>query len=138
MTEDETRYAKGERVKRSKARHQANVQKLSGPTEEAWEQAMEKFQPPCAVAGVPSKWIDYDSDPMHREPYETDAPTKQEAQELCAECPIRAVEFGGNGLCLAYRRATGQSHGVWGGLRHEDGKWMDGRTRAAGTIGGQR
>lgn len=86
---------------------------------------MEELQPPCVKAGLPSRWTDWDSDPERREDYETDIPTLEEAKAMCAECPIRAVQYGGNGLCLDYANATGQSHGNWGGVRREDGKWLN-------------
>lgn len=127
MADDETRYAKHVRTEKQKARHEANVQKLASGPVEAWELALEEYKPPCVTAGLPSPWVDWDSDPEKREEYEGEAPSQRDAEKLCAECPIRAVQFGGNGVCLKYALATGQSHGVWGGLAREDGKWLHGK-----------
>lgn len=125
---DETRYAKTKRTEQSKARHAANVQKLSTPVVERWEQAMDEARRPCVKAGIPSKWTDWATDPELREDYEGEPPTQREAEEMCAECPLRDVLFGGDGLCSEYAMATGESHGVWGGKAREDGKWLHGKT----------
>lgn len=123
----ETRYARHVRTERQKARHNANVQKLAHGPVEAFEFAMDEIRPPCVEDGIPSKWTDWDSTVDDREDYEGEAPTRHVAEALCAECPLRAVQFGGSGICVDYALATGQSHGVWGGLAREGGKWLHGK-----------
>lgn len=124
MSDEETRYARTKRTNEAKAKHEDRIQKLARPIEEVFLQFVEQERPPCVKSTRPHPWSDYDSNPDHREDYETDAPTAEEAEALCADCPIRAIQFGGNGVCLAYARATKESHGVWGGLAREDDKWL--------------
>lgn len=133
MSEGETRYAKTERIKRDKAKHETRIQKFAIPIEEEFVAAVEKERPACVRSTRPHPWSDYDSNPERREDYETDAPTAEEAEALCAECPIRAVQFGGNGLCTKYALATKKSHGVWGGLAREDDKWLHKTSTAKAT-----
>lgn len=121
---DETRYRKTKIKEESKARHAGNVLKLSSPFVDAWEEALDDYQPPCRKAGLPSPWVDWHSDPEIREDYEGERPTLEQAAKLCEDCPIRAVHLGGNGICFDYANATGQSHGVWGGISREDGTWL--------------
>lgn len=116
---DETRYARQKRTEEQKARHAAIVDQLSRPIEERFDEWVDQNRPPCVKAGLPSAWTDWATNPEYREDYESDAPTKQGAEKLCKDCPIRAVDLGGNGLCLDYAKATGQSHGVWGGKVRE-------------------
>lgn len=121
MTEHETRYAKQKKLEQSKDRHAQIVERLSLPTVQQWELAMDEFVPQCRVAGLPSRWTDWSSDPDLREPEESDRiPTAEEAEAMCSGCPIT----GPDGLCRRYAKATGQSHGVWGGGRIEKGRWL--------------
>ncbi len=116
---DETRYERTKRVEREKARHQRNVRKLSKDVLADWEQAMEGPTTPCRKAGWPTRWADWDSVAEHREDYEGERPSVEEAWDMCAPCPLR-----NNGVCYNYALATNQSHGVWGGRVREDGKWV--------------
>lgn len=119
--ENETRYQKSTRVKREMARHTAIVSQFVKPIEEEFEIALQETHPPCHKAGLPSRWVDWSSDPELRESYEGDRlPSAAEAEVMCADCPIT----GEDGLCSRYAKATGQSHGVWGGLRVEKGRWL--------------
>lgn len=121
MENNETRYQKQKRIEASKGRHAQIVERLSLPIVNQWELKMEEFVPPCAKAGIPSRWTDWSSDEELREDYESDRlPTADEAKAMCADCPIA----GEGGLCIKYAKATGQSHGVWGGRRIEKGKWL--------------
>jgi WhiB family redox-sensing transcriptional regulator len=49
------------------------------------------------------------------------------AKQVCAECPLAAVEFGGNGRCLEVALLNNEQYGVFGGLAPVDRK----RLRAA-------
>lgn len=135
MTDEPTRYARSQETARQKARHETIVRKLSRSVVDAYAEAIEETRPACVTAGLPSRWTDWASDPEDREDYEGEPPTKAEAEELCKDCPLLEWKQDGN-VCLKYAKATGQFHGVWGGERRENGKWMDGKSRATGTIGG--
>lgn len=116
---DESRYQRTKRIEHEKARHARIVSTLTQPIEEEWDQAREKFRPKCKGDEIPTRWTDWDSDPDRREFYEGDRPSAEEANALCAGCPILADR-----LCERYAEQTGQAHGVWGGRRREDGKWV--------------
>lgn len=121
MENNETRYQRQKKLEASKDRHAQIVERLALPTVQQWELAMEEFRPQCAVEGIPSRWVDWSSDPELREPEESDRlPTADEAKALCEGCPITGPE----GLCRRYAKATGQAHGIWGGGRIEKGKWL--------------
>jgi hypothetical protein len=115
----ETRYQRQKRADAARQRHARIVGKLSRPIEEEWDEAMEESRPNCRKSPIPSRWTDWDSNPDHREPYESDMPTAEEARKMCEGCPILSDR-----LCGRYAEATGQSHGVWNGRRRENGKWV--------------
>jgi hypothetical protein len=116
---DETRYQRSVRIQHERARHARIVGKLIKPVEEEWEQSVETESPNCARGELPSRWVDWDPEPSHREFYEGDMPSKDEAAALCNGCPIKDGR-----LCERYADATNQDHGVWGGRRRYDGKWV--------------
>jgi hypothetical protein len=120
MTEaEETRYQRSVRIQHERDRHARIVGKLIKPIETEWELAVEAEDPLCARGELPSRWIDWDSEPGHREFYEGNIPTAEEAKSLCEGCPIMRAR-----LCERYADATNQAHGVWGGKRRENGKWV--------------
>jgi hypothetical protein len=129
MTND-TRYQRQKQQDLAKARHANIVGKLASGPVEKFELELEKSNTKCRDSGLPSRWVDWASDPYEREDYEGESPTEREATEMCAGCPLaplldargRIVE---KGACLTYAEATGQYHGVWGGKRRENGKWLD-------------
>lgn len=121
---DETRYQKHKRTEAGKARHAGIVNKLTQPVEQEWEVALQDIaekgdRTPCAKVPLPSPWTDWDAaDP---EPYESGRlPTKEEAEAMCAACPLT----GKDGVCRRYAEATGQAHGIWGGGVVVNGKWV--------------
>lgn len=135
MTND-TRYQRQKQQDLAKARHANIVGKLASGPVERFELELEKHNTNCmtedppSIFSLPSRWVDWASDPEERELYEDEPPTAREATEMCDGCPLaplfdargRIVE---KGACLTYAEATGQYHGVWGGKRRENGKWLD-------------
>lgn len=118
MTE-ESRHHRQKRIEAQKNRHARITGRLTAPAEESFEQELAEFHAPCHKAGLPSAWVDWDLD-EDRESYESDRlPTAEEARELCAGCPLVNT-----GTCERYAKATNQSHGVWGGKRIYQGKWL--------------
>jgi hypothetical protein len=121
----ETRYERSKRIEAERARHANIVHRMASGPVERFNEALEKYVPPCRKdKRRPSPWLDWASDPEDREDYETDPPTKEEAEKLCDGCNVRE-------LCLDWAKATGQFHGVYDGQRRENGRWIDGRTRPA-------
>lgn len=129
MTE-ESRYQKQKQLDLAKARHANIVDKLATGPVEKFEQALETETLKCRKAGLPSPWMDWATDPEDREGYEGEAPTSRDADAMCEGCPLAPLKdergrITDKGTCLRYAEATGQSHGVWGGRRRENGKWLD-------------
>ncbi len=123
MTEgEETRYARQVRINLQRDRHTGIIGKLTAPIVDEFDAVMEDFNPECRRQGIPSKWTDWDSVKDHREPTEGERPDAQAAWDLCEGCPIA----GQRGVCYRYAEITGQAHGVWGGYRRENGKWVVG------------
>lgn len=118
----ETRYQKQKRIEAEKERHARIIAKLTGPINQRFAEAVEKIDPKCRRSEFPSPWTDWDSDPETREDYETARPNRNAAKALCAECPLS----GEKNVCYRYATATGQFHGVWGGFRRENGRWVQG------------
>lgn len=114
----ETRYARQKRKREAQARHESIAANLAYGFISTFDDALEKIQPPCQKAGLPSPWMDYDRFPENREDYETVMPTAKEAEALCADCEIAKM----GDLCLKYALSTRQGHGVWQGKRFSDGK----------------
>lgn len=119
MTE-ESRHHRQKRIEQSKSRHARITSKLTAPAEEAYEVELAEYHAPCHKEGLPSKWVDWDPDPELRESYESDRlPTAAEARDLCNGCPLVDTQ-----TCERYARTTNQSHGIWGGKRIYQGKWL--------------
>lgn len=114
----QTRYAKSQEKKRKLERHQAILDRLASGFVTNFEEALVEYQPECVTSDYPSPWTDWDDVTEHREPYEGEMPTAEEAAAMCAGCPIMQ-------LCFDYALSTGQSHGVWGGRRFYNGKLLD-------------
>lgn len=80
-------------------------------------------QPQCVLwvnahPGKPNPWIDWASSEEDAEPYEGQAPTKQDALDLCDGCPLY-------NLCTDAAIVKPPYHGVRGaGMRFENGKRM--------------
>lgn len=126
----ENRYQRQKQQDLARARHANIVDKLAAGPVEKFELALENFTPECKTEGLPSRWVDWDSTPEYREDYEGEAPTERQALAMCDGCPLAPTRdsrgrITDKGTCLAYAEATGQSHGVWGGKRRENGKWLD-------------
>lgn len=126
----ETRYQKQKQQDLARARHAHIVGKLANGPVERFDQALETEDVNCRKAGAPSRWTDWDTNPEYREDYESEAPTSREAEAMCDGCPLAPLRDGRGritekGLCLTYAEATGQAHGVWGGKRRENGRWLD-------------
>jgi hypothetical protein len=115
----ESRYQRSKQLQEAKARHARIVATLSRGIVEEYAEALETEQTNCGRRGTPSEWIDWDSVPEYREPYEGDMPTAERAREMCNDCPLM-----GDRLCERYAEATSQGHGIWGGRRRENGKWV--------------
>lgn len=118
MTGEGTRYARQLYRKQQEDRHARIVEQLTYDVRKEFDYVLESQTTPvpCAEEGWPSKWVDYDSNPAHREPQEGMMPTAPEAMELCSGCPLMAED-----LCYRYALSTDQAHGVWGGRRFENG-----------------
>jgi hypothetical protein len=83
-----------------------NYLKLNKRSQRAWEPLEAKFdQTVSKCYKIPEQYIDYDEDAP---------PTKQEAYEMCAGCPM-LVE------CARFAAAYKPVIGVWGGERYEAG-----------------
>jgi hypothetical protein len=83
-----------------------NYLKLNKRSQRAWEPLEAKFdQTVSKCYKIPEQYIDYDED---------NPPTKQEAYEMCAGCPM-LVE------CARFAAAYKPVIGVWGGERYEAG-----------------
>ena len=79
-----------------------------------------------------------DEDPDLFFPVGTSGPAAEQTDEakiVCLICPVRAA-------CLEWALATGQDHGIWGGLDEDERRALKGRrTRAARAMaagGGSR
>lgn len=73
-----------------------------------------EWKPKCK--GNPGPYMDYG-----------EPPTFDEAEELCAGCPLLS-------MCFEYALATKQPIGVWGGFVFEDGKPMVSHSNLAAKI----
>jgi hypothetical protein len=119
MTE-ETRHHRQKRIEQSKDRHAKIAGKLSAPAEERFETELATYHAPCHKQGLPSTWTDWEPDEELREDYESDRlPTAEEARDMCAGCELVGTE-----TCELYAWVTKQSHGVWGGKRIYQGRWL--------------
>lgn len=114
----ESRHKRQVRIKREKARHQEIIGTLTGDIIKDFEHRLDTTDTPCQISEqVPNPWIDYDSDEERREPYETDAPSRNMAAMLCEGCPL--ID-----MCETYGLATGASHGVYAGRARERGRYL--------------
>lgn len=128
----ETRYQREKERKNAQARHDRIVGRLADGFVDQFRAALRAdTERPCHQHedDSPNRWYDWHSDPEVREDYETDMPTKAEAESMCAGCSfyeiIKIDSYGKKRAetpCYDYARATRQTHGVWGGVRFEDGK----------------
>lgn len=125
----ETRYQREKERKNSIRRFNTISGRLAEGFVEAFRAELDKDESrPCRKADgtKPNPWYDWHSDPEVREDYETEPPTRADAYNMCRECPFfradgpRSSKI--DGPCYDYARATRQTHGVWGGVRLEDGK----------------
>lgn len=75
-----------------------------------FDEALGEINPPCT--DKPDEWCDYEEDAI---------PSVKTAEELCADCPVRA-------LCRDAAIARGEGWGVWGGKVFLYGRMYNGGT----------
>jgi len=113
---EETRYSRDKRKRESKERHGKITAALRAEIVAEYEEARVENRPNCRTDQFPNPWTDWDKIPEWSEEYETQAPTKEQAQAACAGCPLMQDD-----LCYRYALATNQAHGIWGGRRFWNG-----------------